>query len=135
MPGYPLTLQDAPQSEDVQFLEEQINAYNIARTGRDDGKELAFFLRDENEQLSGGLYGWTWAGWLEVRFLWLREELRGQGRGRSLLQAAEAEALRRGCSRALLDSYSFQAPDFYKRLGYQEFGVLEGFPGEHSRAP
>jgi hypothetical protein len=48
-----------------------------------------------------------------------------------LLQAAESEALRRGCTCALLDSYSFQAPDFYKKLGYQEFGLLEDFPAGH----
>jgi GNAT superfamily N-acetyltransferase len=133
MPDYRVTLHDAPPREEVDFLEAQINAYNIARTGRDDGVELALFLRDQSGTITGGLYGWTWGGWLEVRFLWLREDLRGQHRGTALLRAAEEEAVRRGCTRAFLDTYSFQAPGFYAKLGYREFGVLEGFPGLHRR--
>ncbi len=46
---------------------------------------------------------------------------------------AEQEALARGCRNVLVDTMSFQAPGFYRRLGYEEFGVLEGFPGPHSR--
>jgi hypothetical protein len=28
---------------------------------------------------------------------------------------------------------SFQAPDFYRKLGYQEYAVLERFPAPHRR--
>jgi GNAT superfamily N-acetyltransferase len=127
------TMDEHPSRDDVQFLEDRINAHNIARTGHDDGRELALWLRADDGDIAGGLYGWTWAGWLEVRYLWLREDLRAQGRGRALLLAAEEEAIRRGCHASLLDSYSFQAPGFYQKLGYQVFGVLEGIPDEHRR--
>jgi GNAT superfamily N-acetyltransferase len=128
-----VTMTDQPARADVDFLETRIDEYNIAQTGRDDGQELALFVRDESGAITGGLYGWTWAGWLEVRYLWLREDLHGQRHGTQLLQAAEEEAVRRGCTRVYLDSYSFQAPNFYKKLGYQEFGVLPGFPDAHTR--
>jgi GNAT superfamily N-acetyltransferase len=133
MPDHSITMTDQPARADVDFIEERINEYNIAQTGRDDGQELALFIRDESGEIVGGLYGWTWAGWFEVRYLWLREDLRGQRHGTQLLQAAEEEAARRGCTRVYLDSYSFQAPGFYKKLGYQEFGVLPGFPDTHTR--
>lgn len=126
-------LDDAPARADIDFLDARLYEHNVARTGRDDGRELAVWLRDDGGGIVGGLYGWTWAGWLEVVFVWLREDLRGQGRGRALLRAAEAEALRRGATRVFLDSYSFQAPEFYKKLGYREFGVLDGFPAHHRR--
>ncbi len=128
MDGFRVSMDEQPAAEDVAFLEGQINAYNIAATGHDDGRELALFLRDAAGVIAGGLYGWTWGGHLEVRYLWLRADLRGQGHGSALLRAAEEEAVRRGCGRVLLDSYSFQAPAFYRRHGYEEFGVLEDVP-------
>jgi GNAT superfamily N-acetyltransferase len=49
------------------------------------------------------------------------------------MDAAEDEARARGCERVLLDTLSFQALGFYKKLGYAEFGHLEGFSGKHKR--
>jgi GNAT superfamily N-acetyltransferase len=128
-----LTLTDDPADEDVQFLEFRINEHNIVRTDRLDYKPLAVFLRDEEQRVVAGLSGFTWAGWLEVKFVWVREDLRGQGIGRRLVEMAEVEARARGCHHVWLDSYSFQAPEFYQRIGYQMFGVLEDYPGPHRR--
>ena len=50
-----------------------------------------------------------------------------------MLDAAEAEATRRGCRGVFLESYSFQAPGFYQQLGYEEFAVLEDFPRAYRR--
>ena len=110
---------DQPRSEDVQFLEDQLNEHNMLRTGRRDFRPLALYLRDGQGGIIAGLYGFTWAGWLEIKFVWVREDLRGQGHGRQLVEAAEAEAQARGCERVWLESYTFQAPNFYQRLGYQ----------------
>src|SRR5438128_10636170 len=101
---------DQPRSEDVQFLEDQINEHNMVRTGRRDFRPLAVYLRDEQGDIIAGLYGFTWAGWLEIKLVWVREDLRGQGHGRQLVEAAEAEAQARGCERVWLESYTFQAP-------------------------
>jgi GNAT superfamily N-acetyltransferase len=128
-----ITLRDSITNDEIGFLDERINEHNIARTGVDDGKYLAVWLRDEAEQAVGGLFGWTWAGWLEIRYLWIREDARGQGYGREMLLLAEQEAIARGCERAVLDSYSFQAPEFYQKLGYEVFGKLPGFPEPHAR--
>lgn len=69
--------------------------------------------------------GVTNMGLVEVRGLWVEPHARAQGLGRRLLAAIEAEAVRRGCSRAALDSYSFQAPGFYLGQGYREWGRLD----------
>ena len=63
----------------------------------------------------------------------MHPERRGLGHGRHLLLSAEQEALTRGCEGAVLDTFSFQAPDFYRKLGYAIFGQLDDFPSPHRR--
>jgi len=118
---------------DCDFLVEQINKHNIAATGIDDYRGLTIFVRDEAGAIVAGIEGGTWAGYLQVYNLWVREDLRGQGYGRRLLDAAEREATRRGCTQVLLDTHSFQAPGFYLKCGYEVFGTFEGIGGSHTR--
>lgn len=128
-----LHIDPSASAEDAEFLEDQINRYNIAVTGIDDWQALAIVLRDEQGAIVAGVSGGTWAGYLEVGSLWVAEARRGQGLGRQLLLAAEAEALRRGCTHALLDTHDFQAPAFYQKLGYSLIGAFDGLAGGHAR--
>ena len=94
---------------------------------------LAVLVRDEAEVVVGGLVGRTTAAWLYVELFWLPEALRGTGLGTRIMVAAEAEAVRRGCIGAHLDTYDYQAPDFYRKLGYEVFGSIEDHPPGHTR--
>ncbi len=123
-----LELTDTPRKSELERLETHINAYNIARVGADDFRPLALFVRDDAGELAAGLSGYTWAGFCEIQFLWVAEALRGRGHGRRLLGAAEGEAGTRGCRVVLLHSYSFQAPEFYRKLGYEEVGRADDCP-------
>jgi GNAT superfamily N-acetyltransferase len=127
-----LVVEAEPRLEDVAALDERLYRYNVARTGHDDGRWLAIFIRDDTGALVAGLHGWTWGGTGFIRTLWVRDDCRQHGRGTRLVAAAEREALRRGCGEMHLDTHSYQAPDFYRRLGYEEIGVLPGWPGEAS---
>ena len=62
----------------------------------------------------------------------MTEALRGRGHGRALLAVAERWALERGCRDAFLDTFSFQAPEFYRKLGWEVFGTLEDHPPGHT---
>ena len=84
------------------------------------------------ERSLAGFPGNYW-NYLEVSFLWVHEQHRGFGHATALMSAAEAEALRRGCFNVVLDTFSFQALGFYKKLGYEEFGQLSRFTGGHVR--
>jgi GNAT superfamily N-acetyltransferase len=128
-----LRIEDEPRLEEVATLDERLHQYNVARTGRDDGRWLAIFVRDAAGEIVAGLHGWTWGGTGFVRTLWVRDDLRGRGVGARLLAAAEREAARRGCREMQLDTHDYQAPGFYRRQGYQEIGKLPGWPGEAAR--
>lgn len=128
-----LVIETCPDPRDVRALMERLYEYGVRQTGHADGQELAIFLRADGGAVRGGIYGWTWAGWLEVRSLWVREELRGRGHGSRLLAAAEEEARARGCHTAILDTHSFQAPEFYARRGYRVYAVLDGYPAGHRK--
>lgn len=94
---------------------------------------LAVLIKDRDDKTLGGLWGRTGFGWLFVELLFVPEGLRGQGLGAGLLSAAEVAARARGCHSAWLDTYDFQAPGFYQKLGYMEFGVLDDYPVGHKR--
>ena len=112
-------------------LDEEISAFNAAATGYHDGRMLSVAVRGDGGDLRAGLYGWTWGGCGYIDLLWVRDDQRGQGLGARLLAAAEAEIRRRGCDQVDLSTHSFQAPDFYARLGYTECGRTPGYPHGH----
>ena len=120
-----------PSSEELQFLDDRLYDFNSQQTGRKDGQLFAFFIRSEKQEILAGLSGWTWAQACEIRMLWVHPSLRGQGYGRELLEAAEHEALERGCKIILISSYSFQAPAFYQKCGYELAWQLNDFPPGH----
>ena len=123
-----LIVETHPDPKDVVFLEDRINEFNLATTGIDFGGLLAIFVRDAQDAIIAGVYGWTWGGCCEIRTLWVHEDFRGRGYGSALLGAAEREAARCGCDQLILDTHSFQAPRFYRKLDYEVIGVIEGYP-------
>jgi ribosomal protein S18 acetylase RimI-like enzyme len=128
-----ITPESSPQPEDLQIISKGLRDYNTSQVGYDDIQKLAVFLRDENGKVMGGIDGHTYWGVLAIDHLWLHESLRGQGHGTQLLGAAEKEAARRGCKQAIVDTTSFQAPAFYKKHGYEVYGILDHSPDEHQR--
>lgn len=133
MPELQLKVETNPSPIMLQALEEKINQYNINDTGFDDFLLLAIFVPDSQNNLIAGLSGYTWGSFCEINFLWVHKLYRHQGYGRRLLQTAELEAVNRNCQVVVLDSYSFQAPGFYQRLGYTISGIVEECPSGHRR--
>ncbi|MFE0671840.1 GNAT family N-acetyltransferase [Streptomyces sp. NPDC058867] len=102
-----------------------------ALRGTPDEREspLHVWMLDESGELAGGLVGHTWTTWLHVAFLWVDERHRGAGLGSRLLAEAERTAREeRGCVSARLETWDFQAPDFYRRQGYEVVCVIPDYP-------
>ena len=126
--SYTFTLTDQPAPEDNRAVLDGLMAFNTQFAGADNYTPLCIFMRDEQGIIVGGLIGETFWNWVYVSSLWIHEDARHQGSGKHLLQMAEDEARRRGCTNALLDTLSFQALDFYRKSGYTVFGQLDNFP-------
>jgi len=133
MPTNAVVLLDEAQCQELEsFLADRIYEFNAEVTGYSDGKLLAGSIRSDAGEVIAGFSGHTWGGCCEISHLWVHERHRGQGLGRTLLQVAEAEARRRSCAQVVLMTHSFQAPEFYERLGYERRYAIEGRPKGHS---
>jgi GNAT superfamily N-acetyltransferase len=128
----PLAVETEPKHEDIRFLEVALYEFNKERTGVLDGKWLAVFLRNPDGNVVGGAHGWTWGGTCKIQYLFVPAEMRGRGLGTGLMQAVEDEARARGCRHIVLETHSFQAPDFYRQLGFELIGRIDDYPRGHS---
>ncbi len=129
-----LILTDTPEPEARETILRGLDGFSLEHgTPASSARALAVLLRDASAGIVGGLWGRSDWSWLSIELLFVPERLRGAGLGRQLVQRAEAEALRRGCRGALVNTFSFQAPGFYERLGYRIFAVLDDCPPGHRR--
>ncbi|MFJ1211567.1 GNAT family N-acetyltransferase [Burkholderia pyrrocinia] len=124
-PDVTLQLTDTEQPAARDFIRRKLGEFNHAMTGRADAAALDIYVTDPaTGEVLGGLTGRTSLGLFFIDLFYLPESLRGGGFGSRLLREAETEAKRRGCARAVLYTISFQAPDFYRKQGYETFGEV-----------
>lgn len=119
-------------------LNDELDKFNaVANPDCNPAEELTVRV-DEDGQLVAGLSGWTWGHAAGIAMTWVHEHKRGTGMGASLIAAFEDEARNldhahapngtRGCTHVFVTSFTFQAPGFYQRLGYEEIFRWESVP-------
>jgi GNAT superfamily N-acetyltransferase len=131
-PGLRFSFEDNPSWEDREFVDEGLGAYNAPFLRDSRYSYFGAFVRDDAAAIRAGLIGHCYAGWLFIALLWVHAELRRTGVGSRLIAAAERHAIEFGCHSAWVDTFSFQAPDFYPKFGYREFARLD-YPPDHQR--
>ncbi|MDR3537552.1 MAG: GNAT family N-acetyltransferase [Acetobacteraceae bacterium] len=124
---------DTPTDDTFQAIYQALDAHSRPKVGLAQRRLLVIPIRDDSGTVAGGLWSCTLFQWLHVEMLFVPQALRGVGVGSALMASAEQEARARGCLGAFVDTFSFQAPRFYERLGYSLFGTLDGFPPNHER--
>jgi ribosomal protein S18 acetylase RimI-like enzyme len=131
----PLSIDEVtPAAEDpFAALNAILNEYNAGHVGPAGHLPLWLFARDSEGKVQGGLRGQTYWSWCSIDVLTVAAPYRGQRIGSRLLAKAEEIARARDCVGIRLDTVSFQAPDFYRRHGYTEFGRIDGYPPGHTR--
>jgi len=125
-------VEDAPDAATQQVIDEGLDEYNFGKAGPDNAEDLWVIARDDEGVVKGGVKARTFYAWMFTDWLWVSNSVRGTGVGSLLMDKAEAAARGRGCIGAYVDTFSFQAPDFYRSRGYEEFGRIEGLPAGHA---
>ncbi|KXY27267.1 GNAT family acetyltransferase [Bacillus cereus] len=115
-------------SNDKNYVINLLKEYNskfLPSDLRGKSEEIHVFLRNENGTVCGGILGEIYANWLEIHTFMMDEDIRKHGYGSKLLLEIEQVAVEKNCDFIKVDTLSFQALNFYKKHGYQVFGVID----------
>ena len=120
-------------SADAQLVREHLDLFNVGVTGVSAYYPVNFFLKNERDEVMGGLLGSIWGGWLHISYLWVDEAERGKDAATRMMDQAEAYARERHCHSIMLDTHSFQARPFYEKRGFEVFATLDDWPKGHKK--
>jgi GNAT superfamily N-acetyltransferase len=112
---------------------ELLKDYNQQFIGRAPYDLFQLAARDAEGRLIGGLLGEWRSYWLHVDILVVTEPYRRSGLGSALMAEAERTARDKSCRGIFLDTFEFQAPRFYEKLGFSRFGSIQNFSEGHDR--
>ena len=118
---------DVKQNE-IDEIHEMLRSYNHRNREAAEKMPLGVFYEDESGRKLAGLTGETFGNWLCIKYLFVVDDLRKQGIGTKIVLSAEEEARKRNCKYVFVDTFSFQAPKFYEKLGYKEVFSLNEYP-------
>jgi ribosomal protein S18 acetylase RimI-like enzyme len=122
-----------PSAEETDLIFNGLVEFNESQVGDARFKEFGILASGESAAIIAGLLGHTlWNGFF-ISALWVAEAVRRKGIGRQLLARAEELAIQNGCDHIHLDTFDFQARDFYEKNGFQIFGSIEDYPIGHKR--
>lgn len=130
---YKVVYVEKPEDAAWGVIGKGLDAFNVQIAGDYNFQRICFALQTSDDNIVGGVLGELFWDWFHIDLLWIPEELRGHGYGHQLLLKIEEEAQKRGAKNIFLDTFSFQAPEFYKKHGYQIYGELKDFPPGHQR--
>lgn len=117
-----------PADKEIEFVRESLTKFNCEHVGDDGHTPLNIVEYGEDGSIIAGILGGTYWGWMYIDILWVQENYRKCGIGSKLLAKAENEAIRRGCHHVHVDTMSWQAPEFYRKHGYEVIGILPDIP-------
>lgn len=130
---YSISYVEKPEEAAWGIIGNGLHQYNQKQAGEQNFQRLCYVVQSPDGEIAGGVLAELYWGWMYIDLMWIEEELRGQGYGHRLLMQVEDEAREQGVKYAYLDTFSFQAPNFYKRHGYQVRAELPDFPVGHQR--
>lgn len=131
-----LTLRNGNQ-EDSDYIIKKLVEYNLSKVPQT--QEISYIwlnkiIENNDKEVVGGvlakMYCWNV---IYIDALWISKDYRNCGLGENLLREIETIAKKENCYLIHLDTFDFQAKDFYIKNGYEVFGVLDNCPRGHKR--
>lgn len=122
-----------PNINEIEFVNNALEKFNNEHAEPDNHVLLNIVEYDENQNVIAGILGGTYWGWLHIDILWVDEKFRRKKIGSRLLIAAENEAKKRGCHSVHVDTMSWQAPEFYRKHGYELISELDNIPNGYKK--
>lgn len=119
---------DGPPPAEAAIVDEGLDAFNQESAPLDAVEHVTCIVRDAGGAVIGGAAGRTWGECAELLQLWVSPAHRRQGIGTRLVRRFEDHVAARGCRTCYLTTFSFQAPDLYRALGYAAASEIRGFP-------
>ena len=106
----------------------RLGAEIAAQFGPRDETPFSILARNAEDALLGGVNGVIHWRWLYIRHLWVAETARGDGLGRQLIMAAEAQARARDCIGVYIDTFDPRIAAYYEGAGFSRAGEIADFP-------
>lgn len=129
---YKIVVDYSPTEPDNAVLSEGMAAFNEKIVGERD-KAFSIFLKNDSGKVFGGIQAFIDSESIYIDLLWVEGNLQKQGYGSKLLKAAEGEATKNGCAFSLVDTWDFQAEEFYLKMGYEPVGEIKNYWHGHSK--
>ncbi|WP_371264811.1 GNAT family N-acetyltransferase [Paenibacillus sp. BC26] len=127
MAGTPHQIQ-AGSSDDAAYVRNKLIEFNARHVPNGRYEEVNLCLKNDKGEIIAGLNSAVCWNWMEIDILWVHDDHKRQGHGKQLLEEAEQIARAKDCTFIKLNTFSFQAPEFYKKYGYTEIGVIVNAP-------
>ncbi|MFZ3578365.1 GNAT family N-acetyltransferase [Virgibacillus sp. DJP39] len=117
--------------KDSEYIKKKVIEHNMEKIPnqvKTANKNIGFFLKDDSGEIVGGITANMFWHHIHIEFLWVDKRFRGEGYGGMLVDKLEGFAREKAVRLIYLDSFSFQAPEFYQKKGYEVFGKIEDHP-------
>jgi GNAT superfamily N-acetyltransferase len=121
-----------PSQADNAVISEGIIASNAHILGERD-KTFSIFLKNDLGKVFGGIQAFLDSESVYIDVLWVEEKLQKKGYGTKLLEAVELEAFKNVCKYLTVDTWDFQAEEFYLKNGYERIGEVKNYWLGHSK--
>ncbi len=115
-------------NDEAVYVRNKLIEFNSKHAPSGTYEEYNLTFKNEDDVIVAGLNGVMRWNWLDVDILWVADAYRGKGLGRKLLEEAELFARAKKCTFVKLNTFSFQAPEFYKKYGYEVIAIIEDAP-------
>lgn len=133
MTDYHIKVLDPISNDARDFIAGRLADFNEPFVGPNETIKVVLGVDTDTGERVAGLSAEIYYNVMAIDLLWVDESVRGKGLGKRLIDQAERIARHSGCTMIHLDTFDFQAPRFYEKLGFERWGVLGPFPNGHQR--